>query len=280
MKRGHDQRGAALIVAMLILLLLTALALSFYTTSRQEFRSASAAQNALRADLLSDSAFAIAQSFLKHDRAVHPTLTSLDHAWSTYFNGSWYVGKPWMWKDGVLPFYEIRDPVTGEIIARPRGVPEVDFDLVQNLYLDDGAGHVKDNRELLYVPRVQLGSPGPADFYTTPLPDEFVTTAITDESVFLKAAVSYTGDSTPAEQIHQWADIDLDGDGLRDAMYLPIPIDTLAEDDGIDNDLDGVVDELGELALFVYNGGFDALDNDGDGSFDEADEDTLFLTAK
>lgn len=257
---------------MLILLLLTGLALSFYTTSRQEFRSASAAQNALRADLLSDSAFAIAQSFLKHDRAVHPTLTSLDHAWSTYFNGSWYVGKQWMWKDGASPLNRPGD----------RGVPEVDFALVQNLYLDgvddDGKVHVKDNRELIYVPRVQVGTPGVADFYTTPLPDEFVTTAVTGESAFL-AAAGLTGDSTPAEQIDKWADIDLDGDGLRDAMYLPIPIDTLADDDGIDNDLDGVVDELGELALFVYNGEFDALDNDGDGAIDEADEDRLFLTA-
>ncbi|NLG44632.1 MAG: hypothetical protein GX547_15425, partial [Phycisphaerae bacterium] len=98
-------------------------------------------------------------------------------------------------------------------------------------------------------------------------------------------------------------------DGLRDSVWLPLPLDVFFLDDGIDNDLDGLIDEsqrmgedgldndydgvidnAGEVttaknveperALFVYYGGNDGLDNDGDGLIDENDEQNrLFFTA-
>ena len=54
--------------------------------------------NSVRAEIMADGAFAVAIAFLNHDLAAHPTYTSLDHAWRTYFNGAWAVGKPWMWR--------------------------------------------------------------------------------------------------------------------------------------------------------------------------------------
>jgi len=57
----------------------------------------------------------------------------------------------------------------------------------------------------------------------------------------------------PAEQIHAWADIDNDGDGLRDSIWIPLPGDLYFPDDGIDNNLNGWYDEQQD----------DNIDNDG-----------------
>ncbi|MCC6155401.1 MAG: hypothetical protein IT367_16655, partial [Candidatus Hydrogenedentes bacterium] len=99
---------------------------------------------------------------------------------------------------------------------------------------------------------------------------------------------------TPQQRINLWADVDSDGDGLRDAMWIPIGVEVFrggidrdadgrvgADEggDGIDNDLDGIVDEPDETAVFVYWGGNDGLDNDQDGQIDEADEQRVYLTA-
>ncbi|NUM56436.1 MAG: lamin tail domain-containing protein [Candidatus Hydrogenedentes bacterium] len=106
---------------------------------------------------------------------------------------------------------------------------------------------------------------------------------------------------TPQQKINAWADVDSDGDGLRDAMWIPIGVEeffggidrngdgrvsadkvgAIGDEggDGIDNDLDGEVDEPDETAVFVYWGGNDDLDNDQDGQIDEADEQRVFLTA-
>ncbi len=46
----------------------------------------------------------------------------------------------------------------------------------------------------------------------------------------------------PAEWVNKWADFDSTGDGLRDSLWLPLPKDIDLSQDGIDNDLDGVVD--------------------------------------
>ena len=47
-----------------------------------------------------------------------------------------------------------------------------------------------------------------------------------------------------AEQVHTWADVDTDGDGMRDSIWLPMPKDVDLSADGIDNDLDGVPDPV------------------------------------
>jgi hypothetical protein len=114
------------------------------------------------------------------------------------------------------------------------------------------------------------------------------------------------GERYPLEWIHTWTDVDNDGDDLNDAIWIPLPQDKFFSggevvddatgrrmyDDGIDNDLDGIVDnepEAGEgemeLGVFVYWGGDDGLDNDGDGAVDEGGnyagggEQDYFLTA-
>ncbi len=58
----------------------------------------------------------------------------------------------------------------------------------------------------------------------------------------------------PLEQVDAWADVDTNGDGMRDAIWIPLPKDVDLSGDGVDNDLDGVadvtqVDDTGQLAL-------------------------------
>ncbi|MBI2422502.1 MAG: hypothetical protein HYV27_06715 [Candidatus Hydrogenedentes bacterium] len=51
------------------------------------------------------------------------------------------------------------------------------------------------------------------------------------------------GSQYPREQVDTFADVDLDNDGLKDAVWLPLPQDRFYPDDGLDNDLDGMIDE-------------------------------------
>lgn len=133
------------------------------------------------------------------------------------------------------------------------------------------------------------------------------------------------------EWVNAWADVDLNGDGLKDAVWMPVGVDKLfsgviydisgdiREDrnDGLDNNLNGLVDEapdnqkneeegpffvqnealpredpadkypngvpdpeeLFELGVFIYWGGNDGLDNNCDGIVDDAREQKVFLTS-
>ena len=203
MRFRRNDRGAALLIVVFLLLILMLLALTFYAASRTELRMATNRRDAVQAQLTAEAGLAVGMAFLKHNLIVHPTVTSLDHAWSTYFNGSWYAGKPWTWQDGV-----------GDDRTR---IPRITF--AEYAALGDA----------LYVPRYQAG-PSPATFGNFVIPP----------------------DASYQEMIHQWADVDLDEDGYRDAMWIPMPLERVFDNDGLDNNLNGVVDEPGEPAVFLY----------------------------
>ena len=96
---------------------------------------------------------------------------------------------------------------------------------------------------------------------------------------------------TPQQKFNIWADVDSDGDGLRDAMWIPIGVEVFRG--GVDRDADGRVgaDEGGDGIdndLDAYNQRYDGVDNNGDGlstnptktdvNIDEPDETAVFVT--
>ena len=263
----RSRSGAALLIAVAIIAILTVFAVVFSLQSRVDMNAATNFSNDIRADLIGDAATAIAIAFLDHDRDVHPTVTALDHAWRTYFDGTWIAGKEWAFDDPAFTWLTSRDVL-----------PLID------------ANHADLLGDALYIPRTADGSLPPVQDLDEPF--LIIDPPSTDLSGNLR---------TRAEQIHRifpgadpFTDVDSDGDGLRDAMWIPIPADStfggididgdgiVSVDeggDGIDNDLDGTIDEPGELAPFVYWGGNDGLDNNGDGDIDELQEQKIFLTA-
>jgi hypothetical protein len=48
----------------------------------------------------------------------------------------------------------------------------------------------------------------------------------------------------PQEVVNQWADVDSNGDGMRDAIWMPMAREINHCGDGIDNDLDGQIDPI------------------------------------
>ena len=277
-----NSRGAALVVALAVLVILSVIALTFFTLSMQELKTATNLENQVRAELIANGGTALAVAFLNYDLMVHPTFTSLDHSWRTYFNGSWAAGKRWAWKDGIPP---IRREFGGG-----GGVPEIEGkdSLKPAMYIPrwfpetDAFGEWPDFFEYLepgvhpFVVTSDVSRPGalPTDKDYSPL--------FPNEAVPL----------LPAEQIHRFADVDSDGDGLRDAVWIPVPADVLfggrdtdddgnidVPGDGLDNNLNGFVDEPGEIATFVYWAGNDGRDNNRNGLIDENLEQRVFLTA-
>ncbi len=84
-----------------------------------------------------------------------------------------------------------------------------------------------------------------------------------------------TNETLPYEQVHFLADVDNDGDGLNDSVWIPVGADRYYPEDGLDNDLDGYIDGAdldGEPGVFMYRGDTDNIDNDFDGIVDEDDE--------
>ncbi len=97
--RRHNA-GAADIIAIAIMTILLAIALTFFTVSRFELKTATNVTNTVRVDFLADAAIAIAIAHLNQDFFDHPNATSTDHAWKTIFNGAAFSGKAWARRGG------------------------------------------------------------------------------------------------------------------------------------------------------------------------------------
>ena len=124
------------------------IALTFFRASLGDMKTAENTVNGVRAELLADGATAVAIGFLNHDRLVHPAYSSLDHAWRTYFNGAWAVGKPWMWAS--IEDTNLANGVHRLSLLRG-GVPEID-----PLYLGNNAAGRAINgapTDAIYIPR-------------------------------------------------------------------------------------------------------------------------------
>ncbi|MEA3364045.1 MAG: hypothetical protein U9Q79_00265, partial [Candidatus Hydrogenedentes bacterium] len=227
--RRRGTRGQALVIAIFILAFLTAIAIALFTSTRLQLRRAFNVSNRVQAAQAAEAGIAMAQAFLRHDGFIHRTCTSYDFAFKTYFNGAAFAGKDWAFPDGVSWANGGTDPV-----------PLIFGDVAETL--GDG----------LYIPREQGADP-------TVDPLDFGGAFVVDQSV---------GAPTPIEQIDQWADVDNNEDGYKDSIWLPLPRDRFFMDDGIDNDLDGLIDEGPQMDQ-------DGVDNNSDGIVDGATEATL-----
>jgi hypothetical protein len=315
-----------MVLAVGILLILTLIALTVFYTSQRELTIAQNNQNAIKASLVADGGLAWAIAFLKHDRHLHPTYTSLDHAWRSYFNGSWAAGKEWAFNHGGLsPQFDNTEFLLAQRDILASSLPDVDNFLLWRRTFDPG------HLDRLYIPRLQRGPVDASlaaelaaplnfdgDFLLTTKLDEgpgthprFFDLDNSDEYPIIDldgdGQAGYILPIGPVgvellsgfveRQIHSWAHIDNNDDGYRDAIWIPFPGDLFFPDDGIDNDLDGIIDESHlngfdddgdgeidesdeaiEMGTFVYWGTDDGRDNDDDGLVDEVDEDRLFLT--
>ncbi|MFO7775558.1 MAG: pilus assembly PilX N-terminal domain-containing protein, partial [Candidatus Hydrogenedentota bacterium] len=172
--RSANNRGAALLVAVGILTVLLALGLTFYATTRHEMRRAVSVERGMRARLAADSGLAMAIGFLNEDQQTHPTYTSPDHAWKTYFNGAWMAGKPWAIQDEFL-LQEDSPFAAG-------GVPEIPHEFIRDPAIypfelpDNVPAEFEENldRHWLYIPRVQRALADPDDGLEDPYSGEFV----------------------------------------------------------------------------------------------------------
>ena len=256
--RAHNA-GAALVIALAVFAILLSIGVTFVAMTRMEVKSSSNVESAGQAEMVADAGVAQAMSVLNQDRIEHPNVTSTDHAWSTYFNGAWLAGKGCFFRG------------TGNdawIMART-GIPYVHFDELAKL--DD---FLLWDRSPLYVPRFEDGAYVRRSELYDALPSKLASDhpfVIANDPSDPNAYLDARG-LLPTQQIDRWADVDNDGDGLKDSMWLPMAADTFATTDGVDNNLDSAIDEASESPVFVYWGGNDGLDNNENGYVDEEAE--------
>jgi len=316
---AHQRRGAALLIAVAILAILTVFAVVFSLQSRVDMNAATNFSNNIRADLIADAAVNIAIAFLDHNRDAHPTITSLDQAAFTYFNGTWIAGKWWAfneplqppqptWVQGrsTIPFiWADEADVLGDTLYIPRKTDldfsaEPDWDpgdgddifnqIDQAFLIDDPDGlvafrtrmeqihQINDmyNTSVLFTD-VDNNGDGFRDSMWIPIPADQIFGGIDSDADGATDGLDNDGDTFVDEVA-----IDVDGDGFFNGPFdIPAETNVTVDEggDGIDNDLDGEIDEPGEIAAFVYWGGNDGRDNDGDLAVDELDERRIFLTA-
>lgn len=321
-----NQSGAALIIALSILLVLLSLAITFFLVVRFETNIARQMFDRARADQLLDGVLTQAHYVLDRDLEVSSDALSLDHGWRSWFNGSAFVGKLWarafqgvktyaqlyhtegglvsvnieyiekrlrelggppggLLRGGMLyarfkkdwhtePLF--RGPRTEKWLHIPRNLghyilipaPESEIELINHLYLDAAGNPNPLTVDALNQALSEGGYPErfirwtDEDIKQNPWAFPFVTPAFFNENFIPNDP--YNGFGLPQERVNHWADIDSTGDGLRDALWLPIARDINHHGDGIDNDLDGIIDPLQEeggaytplfeAAPFVYFG--------------------------
>lgn len=294
----RNERGAALIIVAAIIVILGTIALSFFTMTRSESRTAFNVANMVRADHLVDSAFAIAIARLNQDLHQHPQASSTDHSWRTFFNGAWAVGKPWFMTNTGIPYLDMR-PFEGIDIRLSDGTTEGLYKgtkTIQWLYIPRAEGNaigIYDSNAVLVYGGVDQPWDNNNETTFAGIIFRRYNPDAPEAMPFVTADFYDPDQGYPAEQVNTWADVDLDGDGLKDSVWFPIGADVFRSNDGIDNNLNGVVDEQGEAVTYVYHGmgSFldpeegdfsrpgDGLDNDGINGVDDPGEDRLFLTA-
>ena len=289
------QRGAALIIALAIMVVLLAIGLTFFAVSRIESDTASNVVSAVRAEHLVDAGFAIAQHQLNKDLEYHPGATSTDHGWRTLFTGLAYFGKEWIFENPGDPRQTSLPKFSLDHVERALRASDARFQnsLIYAVFgaVNPGTGLFEANyaeplfrglrtRPWLEVPRWQgrnilLYAPesemrlahndGNGVDNGTVLTDTEVNDMLANAGSDIRFTRFTAGVSgafpliTPAfygtarglsgadnyyaaEVVDRIADTDTDGDGLRDAMWVPLPKDVDLSRDGIDNDLDLLVD--------------------------------------
>ena len=277
MNTKRHQRGAALIVALAILVVLLALGITFLTTSRLELQVATNVEESLRTELLANGGLAIAIAFLQHDLLMHPTYTSLDHAWKSYFSGSWAAGKPWMFPDNRRLWPTFGPDLTGDGQPDPRG-PGVPLISLSNLAINlprspDGRPlyGTENTSDWLYLPVVmddptalfpptQKNVSGLFQFDRRTNGFYVISEQVAENPALIGPDIpGYLDPIETAPRLRLaseltdiWADVDNTGDGIKDAIWIPVPQDLDFSDDGIDNNLSGTIDEPGEIARFLY----------------------------
>ena len=245
MKLSHTatQRGVALITALSILAVLTAMTVTFMIIANLELKSAVAVSNFARAKLLAEGAFNAVVSQLHQDKRLDPGKTNLFQLHRARFNALAIPDR-----NSGLRKRTTRGGNTALPGARPDGVDN-DQDGVPGApcSLDPLCDEDGENQFLAF----DINGNGFIE------PDEVLGVDI-DEDGELDAI---------------WIAVLSTGNGMDDS----IPPNNCTEDpwcigaDGIDNDLDGVIDEIdegmdelgeGEQLFFTISG--DRIDNDGD----------------
>lgn len=331
MKRRDAQSGAALIIALAILLVLLSLAITFMLIVRFETIMARQTFDRARAEHLLDGALAQAEYRLNRDLEMHSDALSLDHGWRSWFSGAAFVGKTWtrafqgnknsaslyhdrsglvavsieqveqvlralpvtqpggLLRNGLLyarfnqdnhiePLF--RGPRTEHWLHAPRdqGAAILLFATATDVSLVNHLGEVLSlsdmNNELRTSGRPEwFRRWTEADIQESKSrgenPYPFVTPAFFNENFNPADAGNSYGFAQ--EKVNLWADVDSNGDGIRDAIWMPLARDINHYGDGIDNDLDGVPDPMEspnptlpldrqvwspkfEQAAFVYHG--------------------------
>ncbi len=275
----HDpsRAGAALIIALSVLLVLLSIAITFALIVRYESDMAGMAYEGARAESLLDGALAKAMYRLNRDLEVHPDALSLDHGWRTWYNGAAFVGKTWTRE-------QLGEKAFAPLYFNQQGLVRIDVSERERALaaqLNNGLLYVQftSDRQMeplfrgprtehwLHVPRYQenlivlYAEPGEARLVNNEGQPVDVTARqnagiywfheldADNPPPFVTADFFYPGDSDndippalPAGQVNDWADVDTTGDGMRDALWTPIARDVDHYADWIDNTLDGLVD--------------------------------------